>query len=200
MPEASEPSGAPPRDAGVSAAVEAEVLAGATHDGNPDEMFVGALWSEHGQALLGHVRRRVGDLGRAEDIVQEVLLRAWQHAGHLAGDGRSLRPWLFTVADHLATDQDRWRRVRPREVSGSSPAEGAAPDQSDRAIVALDVAAALRSLSEEHRVVLVETYYRGRSVAEAAEVLGIPAGTVKSRAYYALRALRVALEERGWTP
>jgi RNA polymerase sigma-70 factor (ECF subfamily) len=47
--------------------------------------------------------------------------------------------------------------------------------------------------------VLVETYYRGRSVNQAAQVLGIPAGTVKSRTYYALRALRLALQERGGT-
>ncbi len=180
--------------------MEAKQLPGSTRDQDPDETFVGALWSEHGEALLGHVRRRVGDPGRAEDIVQEVLLRAWRHAGRLAGDSRSLRPWLFTVADHLATDQDRSRRVRPREVAGPSPADGVTPDLTDRAVVALDIAAALRSLSPEHRAVLVETYYRGRSVAEAAEQLGIPVGTVKSRAYYALRCLRLALEERGWRP
>ena len=46
--------------------------------------------------------------------------------------------------------------------------------------------------------VLLETFYRGRSVAEAATVLGIPAGTVKSRSFYALRALRLVLEEWGW--
>ena len=59
---------------------------------------------------------------------------------------------------------------------------------------------ALHALSQEHRAVIIETYYRGRSVAEAARVLDIPAGTVKSRCYYALRALRLALLERGVTP
>jgi RNA polymerase sigma-70 factor, ECF subfamily len=48
--------------------------------------------------------------------------------------------------------------------------------------------------------VLLETYYRGRSVAEAASVLGIPAGTVKSRTFYALKALKLELEERGLAP
>jgi RNA polymerase sigma-70 factor (ECF subfamily) len=61
------------------------------------------------------------------------------------------------------------------------------------------VTEALDSLSREHRAVIVETYYRGRSVAEAAAVLGIPPGTVKSRCYYALRALKLALAERGVT-
>jgi len=55
-------------------------------------------------------------------------------------------------------------------------------------------------LSPEHRAVLVETYYHGASVAQAAKTLGIPPGTVKSRTYYALRALRLACEERGVTP
>jgi RNA polymerase sigma-70 factor (ECF subfamily) len=54
-------------------------------------------------------------------------------------------------------------------------------------------------LSVDHRRVLVETYYRGRSVAEASVELGVPPGTVKSRTYYALRALRLVLEERGVT-
>jgi RNA polymerase sigma-70 factor (ECF subfamily) len=61
------------------------------------------------------------------------------------------------------------------------------------------VADALQALTHEHRAVIVETYYRGRSVAEAATELGIPPGTVKSRCYYALRALKLALAERGVT-
>lgn len=163
-----------------------------------DQAFVGALWMEHGEALLGHVRRRVGDPGHAEDIVQEVMLRAWRHADRLDARTRSLRPWLFTVADHLATDQHRARQARPQEVSGTILELGTAGNEVDRSLEAMDVAEAVRSLSPEHRAVLVETYYRGRTVAEAATALGIPAGTVKSRAYYALRALRLYLEEHGW--
>ena len=130
-----------------------------------DQAFVGALWLEHGDALLGHVRRRVGDLGRAEDIVQEVMLRAWRHADRLDVSSRSLRPWLFTVADHLATDQHRARRARPHEVGGRALEGGGPPDEMDRALDAMEVAEALGRLSPEHRAVLVETYYRGRSVA-----------------------------------
>ncbi len=61
------------------------------------------------------------------------------------------------------------------------------------------VADALATLSPAHRAVIVETFYRGRSVAEAAEALGVPVGTVKSRAFYGLRALKLALRERGVT-
>jgi hypothetical protein len=59
------------------------------------------------------------------------------------------------------------------------------------------VAEALASLCADHREVLVETFYRGRSVAEAAAILGISAGTVKSRTFHALKALKLALQERG---
>jgi RNA polymerase sigma-70 factor (ECF subfamily) len=63
----------------------------------------------------------------------------------------------------------------------------------------MTVTDALRTLSQSHREILVETYFRGRTVPEAAEVLGLPLGTAKSRVYYALRALRTALQQRGVT-
>lgn len=174
--------------------------AGTGAGADADAAFVRAVYAEHGAALLGYATRLVGDRGRAEDLVQETLLRAWRHAGGLAADERPLRPWLFTVLAHLATDAHRARRSRPAEVSDQVLASVPAGDELDRAVQAWQVADALGALSAPHRAVLVETYYRGRSVTEAAAVLGIPAGTVKSRCYYALRALRLALQERGWTP
>jgi RNA polymerase sigma-70 factor (ECF subfamily) len=97
-------------------------------------------------------------------------------------------------------DAHRARQSRPREVGEAALHLTAVPDTADRALESWAVADALRSLRTEHRTVLLETYYRGRSVAEAATVLGIPAGTVKSRTFYALRALKLALEERGLAP
>ena len=73
-------------------------------------------------------------------------------------------------------------------------------DEADRVLESWAVADALRDLRPEHRQVLVQTYYLGRSVAEAASELGIPGGTVKSRTFYALKALKLALEERGLAP
>jgi RNA polymerase sigma-70 factor (ECF subfamily) len=73
-------------------------------------------------------------------------------------------------------------------------------DDADRALESWTVADAMSTLRPDHRQVLVQTYYLGRSVSEAAAALGIPAGTVKSRTYYALRALKLALEERGLAP
>jgi RNA polymerase sigma-70 factor, ECF subfamily len=165
--------------------------------GELEEELVRALQAEHGPALLGYVTRITGDPQRAEDVVQETLLRAWRKAESLEGDASSLRSWLFAVAHNLAIDEQRARSAR-REEADPELAEVAVAGQLDRALEASQIADALRTLSGDHREAIVETYFRGRSVAEAAAVLGVPPGTVKSRTYYGLRALRAALEERGW--
>ena len=169
-----------------------------------DEQLVRELYEEHAGMLLGYVRRLVGgDTGRAEDVVQETLLRAWQHPEALRSgrEGSSVRAWLLTVARHLVIDGERRRKSRPREVELVPGTERAAEEPAfDQVLSAWEVADALGSLSAEHRAVIVELYYKDRSVAEAARRLGVPEGTVKSRAYYALRALRAACEERGVLP
>jgi RNA polymerase sigma-70 factor, ECF subfamily len=170
-----------------------------------DERLVRELYHEHAGMLLGYVRRLVGgDTGRAEDVVQETLLRAWQHPEALRSgraDGPSVRAWLLTVARHLVIDGERRRKSRPREVELVPSAERAAAEPAfDQVLAAWEIADALEALSAEHRAVIVELYYKDRSVAEAARHLGVPEGTVKSRAYYALRALRAACEERGVLP
>jgi RNA polymerase sigma-70 factor (ECF subfamily) len=165
-----------------------------------DEELLRALYDEHAGPLFSYILRLTsGDRGRAEDVLQETLLRAWRHPEALAPERGDLRPWLCTVARRLVIDDVRGRAARPREVSDAALATVPAPDELDRALEAWQVADAMRSLSLEHRAVLVETYYRGRSVNQAARELGIPPGTVKSRTYYALRALRLALQERGGT-
>lgn len=165
-----------------------------------DEAFIRALYADHGGALFRFALHLTGgDKHRAEDLVQETIVRAWKRPDAL--EGRPARPWLFTVARNLSVDAYRARQSRPREV-GESALE-VLPDEADdmeRSLEAWGVAQALASLRPDHRRVIIETYYRGHSVREASAALGIPAGTVKSRTFYALKALRLALEEQGLAP
>ena len=166
-----------------------------------DEADLVALCEQHAPALLAYVSRLIGDRQMAEDVVQETLLRAWTHPEAISGQSGSARAWLFTVARNLTMDQFRARRARPQEVSDYLiDLSGLASDEDlDLALQSMVVAEALTALTPEHRAVLVQTFYLGRSVSQAAAELGIPEGTVKSRAFYALRSLRSALVERGVT-
>ncbi|WP_203907775.1 sigma-70 family RNA polymerase sigma factor [Rhizocola hellebori] len=151
------------------------------------------LYSEHGNALLTYATRLTGDRWAAEEVLQETLLRAWRHRDILDEQAGSIRGWLFTVARNIITDRARSRAARPAEISADAGAAEAIPavgDHAQRVVDSMVTIEALEQLTEEYRSVVVELYFHGRSVAEAAEVLGIPAGTVKSRSHRALRSLR----------
>jgi RNA polymerase sigma-70 factor (ECF subfamily) len=165
-----------------------------------DEAVLRRLWDEHAGPLLAFVLRLTGgDRGRAEDIVQETLLQAWRHPEVLDPARGPVRPWLLTVARRVAIDHYRARQARPIEVGDEGLDELTTDDGIDQALERWLVADALAALAPAHREALLHTYYAGRTVSEAAMTLGVPAGTVKSRVFYALRALRLALEERGVT-
>lgn len=167
-----------------------------------EDTLVRTLYEEHAGPLLMFVLRLTGgDRQRAEDIVQETLLRAWRNAHRLGAQGQqSLRPWLVTVARRIAIDDHRSASARPTETYDreleSFPSTS---DDTDRVLQSMTVSDALRELSQSHREILIETYFRGRTVPEAADKLNLPLGTAKSRVYYALRALRTALQQRGVT-
>jgi RNA polymerase sigma-70 factor (ECF subfamily) len=164
-----------------------------------DEGCIRALYTEHGGALRRcAVHLASGDRQRAEDLVQENRVRAWRQPEALAG--RPARPLLFAVARNLAVDSYRARQARPAELGEAAPSLLPSDDDADRMLESWAVADALVSLRPDHRRVLIETYYRGCSVAEAAATFGIPPGTVKSRTFYALKALKLALQERGLAP
>jgi RNA polymerase sigma-70 factor (ECF subfamily) len=189
----------------LNQAAEADVLPGVPStaasraERATDDAFVRALYADHGGALLRYALHLTsGDRQRAEDLVQETIVRAWRHPEALVD--RPARPWLFAVARNLAVDAYRARQSRPPETGQEAFDTLPASDDADRTLESWAVAEALASLRPDHRSVIVETYYRGCSVAEAAATLGIPPGTVKSRTYYALRALKLALQERGLAP
>jgi RNA polymerase sigma-70 factor (ECF subfamily) len=163
-----------------------------------DEQLLRALHDEYAGPLWSFVLRLTGDRARSQDVVQETLLRAWRKPSVLDEEQGSARAWLFTVARRIVVDE--WRSARSRrEITVDEPPEQSEADQVDALLDGWIIAEALDRLTPEHRAVIVECYYRGRSTAEAADVLRIPAGTVKSRTHYALRALRLAMQEMGVT-
>ncbi len=162
------------------------------------EVFIRDLSTDHGPALLAWARRRLGDDHAAEELVQDVLVRAWRHQDQFDPDRGSERQWLFGIARHAVIDRQRADGRRLRLV-GTQRAERPAPDDGgiDQVAERSLIVEALAGLPERHREVVTEAYYGGRSVKEIAARLGIPEGTVKSRMFYAMRALRGALEEKG---
>ncbi|MGW6218137.1 sigma-70 family RNA polymerase sigma factor [Streptomyces sp. NPDC055109] len=165
---------------------------------NHESVLVEKLYREHGVALLRITAGLCGgDRQLAEDVVQETLIRAWKHADQLAMmEPSGIRPWLVTVARRIAIDSHRAKSARPSEADPAPLEFLPAPDYITRALEVMLISDALDSLSESHRQALTETYLYGRTVVEAAQKLKVPPGTMKSRIYYALHSMRLALQEQ----
>jgi RNA polymerase sigma-70 factor (ECF subfamily) len=160
-----------------------------------DEDVVAAIYRDHGTALRRFVLNASRDPQLADDVVQETVLRVWQQAPQITG---SLRSYLFRTARNIMIDNYRKAQRRPREATerdGTDPADAA--DRVDDLLNKVLMEEALLRLSAEHREVLVALHYRRYTVQEASVRLNIPSGTVKSRAFYAVRALRTILDEMG---
>ena len=160
------------------------------------EREVREAYAAHSGELYGFAVRSLGDAGLAEEAVQETFLRAWKAGERYDPEIGSLRTWLFAILRNVVIDLGRARASRPRV----GPETGIEPsvEPLEQALVAWQVEEAMRRIGEDHRRVLLETHFKARPYAEVAEEMGIPEGTIKSRVYYGLKALRVALEEIGY--
>jgi RNA polymerase sigma-70 factor (ECF subfamily) len=159
------------------------------------ERDVREAYAAHAGELYGFAMRSLGDAGLAEEAVQETFVRAWRAGERFDPQLGSLRTWLFAILRNVVIDLGRARASRPGLAEGGTEP---AVEPLEQALLAWQVEEAMRRIGEEHRRVLLETHYRGRPYAEVAAELGIPEGTVKSRVYYGLKALRVAMEEMGY--
>ena len=159
------------------------------------DAVIRSLYEEHGRSVLAYATRLTGDRAAAEDVAQETFLRAWKNEAKLLEGRGSVRGWLLTVARNIVTDRARARAARPTEVAEVPDRPPVDADHSEAVVNSMIVLDALDQLSPEHREVLVELYYKGRTVTQAAAALGVPAGTVKSRSHYALRALRAVMAD-----
>ena len=168
---------------------------------NPETALMRMLYEEHAAALWRYAVRLTGDPARAEDVVQETLLRAWQHPEVTDDKERSARAWLFTVARNMIIDDRRSSRFRKESESldADGAPEPASRDEVNAALDRLVLGDALAQLSAEHRAVIRRSYYLGWTTAQIAADLQIPEGTVKSRLHYSVRMRRLTLQEMGLT-
>jgi RNA polymerase sigma-70 factor (ECF subfamily) len=143
--------------------------------------------------LLRFAYRVVADEMRAEDVVQEAFVRVMQKARSYSARGH-FRTWLFAIAANLCKDERR-RIARRQECSLDCPditmaADHASDEVGTDAFIRWQLTVALQALSPEHRIALVLHHCQQFSYEEIAEVIGCPAGTVKSRVHYALQYVR----------
>ena len=175
-------------------AAEAELLAlvAAGDHGAP----LRRLYARYERRLYGFGLRLLGESGLAEELVQETWVRMWQSAPRFDPERGTVRAFLFTIARRVAADL--WRRPSSRALGAEVESAGAVAARADEVLLAVTVRDAMTSLSPAHREVLELVYDEDLKLAEIAERLDVPLGTVKTRAHHALRGLRRALEERGW--
>lgn len=165
-------------------------------DRTPVEIQMREVYDRHAGELYGYALRALGDEGVAEDLVQEVFLRAWQRSYAYRAERGPVRGWLFGIARRLAADEARGAAARPflgREIEATPDVRDELAQMEDRIVLV----EALARLGDLHRTVLVLVVLEGRSLAEAGTTLAVPVGTIKSRLFYALKALRVVAEELG---
>ncbi len=156
-----------------------------------------AIHDAHSKELLRYVLRLThGDKAFAEDVVQESMLRLWRKPELLEQCTDGVRAWLYTVARNQVIDDRRSARYS-RELKTDVVPERPSVDEFGPAFDKWILSDALMSLSADHRTAVVRAYYVGQTVAEIAAHERVPEGTIKSRMHYALRALRIALQERG---
>lgn len=130
-----------------------------------------------------------------EDLLQETMLKVWRHIGDVPVDEDHIQRWLFTIARNVSADEARKRVRRPQEFQGerelqnySSPA-----DPMDFVVARESMLDAFRKLSPERRRAFEEIYLQRRSAGDAADLLRVPIGTAKSRAFHAMSSLRSAV-------
>ena len=143
--------------------------------------------------------RALNDDGLAEEAVQETFLRAWRAADRYDPHRSSLRTWMFSIARNVTIDLARARSARPQSAGREVEPTRGAKDTTEESLRSWEMEEALRRIGPQHRHAIVETYYRDRPCAEVAAEAGVPVGTMRSRLYYGLKALRLVLEENEWT-
>ncbi|WP_313823556.1 sigma-70 family RNA polymerase sigma factor [Citricoccus sp.] len=151
-------------------------------------------YDHHGGQLFGFALNALRDRGAAEDCVQETFVRAWRFRHRYDANRASTRTWLFSIARNVIADAQRVRRRWPQVAETEDVTDRAVrdPDPADR----LGLMEALATLSREQRQVVVAIHLIGMTYAELSATVGVPVPTLRTRAFYGLRALRSYLDGR----
>lgn len=174
---------------GVARPFAAEV--GRRMTGTPPRFDAASAFGEHADALLGFAVNALRDRGLAEDCVQETFLRAWRARDSFDASRGGERGWLFAIARRVIIDAGRARAKLPRITGDDELAQQAAPHADPLQRLGLIEAMAL--LSDDQRHVVVAVHILGRSYQEVSDETGTPVATLRTRTFYALRALRETL-------
>lgn len=161
-----------------------------------------SLYRTYGAELYGFAFNCLHDRGQAEELVQDVFTRVWRHAETFDPERASFRTWIYGIARNAIVDMRRRQAVRPPFASaGEREREQQSSDEPiEASLLRWQVQQALERLTPEHRQVIRLAHFQGLTLREIAEQTGVPLGTIKSRTSYALRGLRLALEEMGVEP
>lgn len=164
--------------------------------GDP-EVF-GVLYRRHFEAVAGYLLRRTGDATLAEDLAADTFLAAWKALPDFRASGVPFRAWLLRIATNRANAVARHERVRRRAFGLLARRAAARAGAGSRADAGTEeLYEAMGRLRAEHQAVISLVHMEGLRVEQAAEVLGLAAGTVKSRLHRARRALRQELSRTG---
>jgi RNA polymerase sigma-70 factor (ECF subfamily) len=160
-----------------------------------NEAAFAELLARYRQPVLNFVYRMLGDATEAEDVAQEVFVRAYRHFGEY-DPRRKLSTWLFALACNAAIDRLRYRQRHPTELlsdtAAANPVRGPAAEVEAREI-GEQIAAAIQSLPEDQRIAVVLAEYHDLSHAEIAGVMRCSEKSVESRLYRARQTLREKL-------
>ncbi len=153
------------------------------------------LYRAYGGELYGFALSRLGDRELAEEVVQDVFTNVWRRADDYDARRGTLRTWLYGITRNAIIDAERRRTRRPQALGHERSEDVAAEDPIELALQRWQMQLAFERLTPDHREAIRLTHVEGRKLKEVAELLGLPLGTVKSRVYYAMQALRLACEE-----
>lgn len=183
-------SGAEKQAAVEEAGLMAQFAAGDT------EAPVTMLYTRYGRRLFAFGMQQLGDAGLAEEMVQETFVRLWRTAGRFDAEKSSVGTYLYVIARSVAADireRPSSRPLIPVEAVDVPPM----PDSVDQILQSIIVREAIDALGPAHAEVLRLAHEEGLTQQQIAERLGLPLGTVKTRTFHGIRALRTALIAHG---